>query len=211
MYPTVEVRWFYKGEIPTKVLTDYIQGGDEPVHFPPRTDYYFVVPGRVDLGIKLREGLLEIKQRTKTHKVHQFNLYTFGIVESWQKWGFALSQPDSGSYTDKFSSRNASWSAVVKHRWLRKYEITPDRRALELPQSTTITNGCEWELSNVHLEGIDSPWWSIAFEAFGEEHRLFDSLVTAVKKALTNIEDQNFLRTDSFSYPAWLNLVRKGM
>ena len=211
MYPSVEVRWFYKGKMPTKVLKDYIQGGDEPTQFSPRTDYYFAIPGRVDLGIKLREGLLEIKQRTKSHNVFQFNPHTFGIVEYWQKWSFALDQPDTDPGINKVISKNDPWTAVVKQRWLRKYKITQDGHAFEVSQSVNIVNGCEWELSKVNLDGIGSPWWSIAFEAFGDDYRWMDNLKAAVEMAFTTIGDQKFLPSDSLSYPAWLNLVRKGM
>ncbi|NIV28827.1 MAG: hypothetical protein GWN58_04720, partial [Anaerolineae bacterium] len=63
MYPTLEARWFMRGSIPHEVREWFARGEPAPIHEPPRMDHYLRLQRSNALGIKLREGRLEIKQR----------------------------------------------------------------------------------------------------------------------------------------------------
>ena len=57
---SAEIRWFIKGQIPSSVF-DWFNGLNENyVNQPERTDYYLVLKSDDALGIKLREGKVEI-------------------------------------------------------------------------------------------------------------------------------------------------------
>ncbi|MFN2285080.1 MAG: hypothetical protein ACK2UQ_11710, partial [Anaerolineae bacterium] len=71
MFPTVETRWFYPGIIPSDVLAWYHYGERAPEAQPTRIDYYLRLSDHGDLGIKLREGRIEIKQRAKQYGAQQ--------------------------------------------------------------------------------------------------------------------------------------------
>ena len=206
MYPTAEVRWFYPGEIPKKVLTGYIQAGSEPTQFPPRTDHYLATPGRDDLGIKMREGFLEIKQRGDSYGIHHFNQDVSGSIEAWQKVRVELSQIDSGLAARGFFSDGDNWIAVRKHRWLRSYQVMEIGDIAEVPLCTDRANGCEWELSQVYFGEMENPWWSLAFEAFGNPTVLVNNLIIVVEETFTGIGHKPYDSNDSFSYPSLLNL-----
>jgi len=205
MYPTAEVRWFYPGKIPKKVLTGYIQAGREPTLFPTRTDHYLTTSGRDDLGIKLREGFLEIKQRSDFYGIHQFNQDVSGAIESWQKVRVKLSQIDSELAAHGFFSDGDNWIAVRKRRWLRRCQVMEIREIVEVPMSIDRANGCEWELSQIYIGESENPWWSIAFEAFGDPTVLVNNLLIVVKEAFIGIGSKPFHPKDSFSYPSLLN------
>ena len=60
MVASTEVRWFFPGE-PSAETWAWVRSGDLGALQSPRTDEYLVLPGRETTGIKLREGLFEVK------------------------------------------------------------------------------------------------------------------------------------------------------
>ena len=205
MYKTVEVRWFFKGNIPPQVMSAYINKGNEPTIHPPRVDHYLLLPDRDDLGIKIRERALEIKHRTNTYGMVQFNSQTAGYVDGWQKWRFDLS-PSSPTFAHNIGSSNR-WLAIRKQRWLRTYSLTNPDDLHEVSDKMEIENGCEWELSKIQIQENDDSWWSIAFEAFGNSGFLREALFQVVENALINIGNVDYQAASSKSYPAWLSLI----
>ena len=67
MFATAEVRWFYEGAVSPEVLEWFEQGELTPEEQPYRVDYYLRLSDRDSLGIKLREGRIEVKQRHRQH------------------------------------------------------------------------------------------------------------------------------------------------
>jgi hypothetical protein len=59
-----EVRWFLTGPVSSQART-WFDGlpGENVKQSYPRQDIYLVIPNRDDLGLKVREGRLEIKTR----------------------------------------------------------------------------------------------------------------------------------------------------
>lgn len=207
MYPTVEVRWFYKGQIPNSVMESYLRFEGKLEVQPPRFDIYLLLKKSDDLGIKLREGMLEIKQRTQRYGVHHFNPHAAGFIEAWRKWSFELAQfPHNLAGIAK---RSEGWANVYKQRWLRCYQVTQENEVTYLPTGEKAENGCEWELSSVQVEGFESSWWSMAFEAYGDEHTLNDTLLRSATKITLELVGWDYHFEDSLSYPAWLGMVCK--
>ena len=65
MLPTTEIRWFFAGDVPAAVGAWF--GRAVPAAEPPaaRRDYYLQqAERRDDLGVKLREGRVEVKHLT---------------------------------------------------------------------------------------------------------------------------------------------------
>ncbi|TFG71830.1 MAG: hypothetical protein E4H27_03810, partial [Anaerolineales bacterium] len=61
MQKSIETRWFFQGTVQPEVVRWFTT----PLALaqPPRIDTYLYSPGTHDLGVKLREGRIEIKQR----------------------------------------------------------------------------------------------------------------------------------------------------
>lgn len=205
MYPTIEVRWFQEGEIPPPVLEAYRRAAPFDVDQPPRVDHYLHIPGRDDMGIKIREGLVEVKHRTHPFGIARFHDRAEGLVEGWMKWSFELA--NLPLYMEEVGPWANWWVAVRKHRWLRKYRVMDDRRVVAVPLGEICDRGCEWELSEVRIEGIPGMWWSLAFETFGLEEVSKEAFVSVVKKSGFQGLEMPFRLEDSFGYPEWLGDV----
>lgn len=205
MYPTAEVRWFLQGNIPHQVLKAYLKEGQRPISQPSRIDHYLRLTERSDLGIKIRQGALEIKQRTHSYGIRQFNSQSTGYVANWLKWRFEL-HPSSQILTNDIAP-SPQWTAIRKKRWLRRFSYQNTGDFFEIPGELEITKGCEWELSEVQIVGSLDIWWSIAFESFGESNNLQNELTKVVEKIFIGIGKMEYLPQDSKSYPEWINLV----
>ncbi|MGD8968471.1 MAG: hypothetical protein PVI07_13255, partial [Anaerolineae bacterium] len=60
---------------------------------PAREDHYLRLSDTYALGIKLRQGRIEAKQRVRRPGVVRFHERVTGIVEHWRKWSFQLAEP----------------------------------------------------------------------------------------------------------------------
>lgn len=200
MFPTVEVRWFYRGKIPGEVW-DWFQGAGEAVKAQPsRVDAYLRLPGNERLGIKVREGRLEIKQREEVYGVHRFQEMVEGVVEGWRKWGFPM-----GDRPVWLTEDEAVWIEVRKKRWMRVYTLE-DEIVREIAWDSFPVIGCGWEVAEVGLVEMEEEWWSLGFEAFGDEEKLKDTLLAVVGHVLGLGKPPAFEADDSYGYPGWMGL-----
>lgn len=199
---TVEVRWFRPGPLPRLVAGWFLQAR-VPANTESRTDGYLAMPGRVDMGVKVRGGtLLELKLRTRVHARPGLTEGLNGRVESWTKWGFVLDPahvlPEEG---------RSDWIRVEKTRRSRFYEVVADEGSIravacgDLPAE----NGCAVELVEVRI-GAEVAW-GIGFEAFGTSPDLLAVLLAGMKACVTDtpLGALEFTIRDSHSYPAFLS------
>ena len=151
MFPTMEVRWFYEGTVPPEVLEWFQQGTRKPEEQPRRVDYYLRLTDGDSLGIKLREGRIEIKQRHRQCGVVCLHKRATGVVEHWRKWSFGLAE----AYGEPASVAAAapSWIGVGKRRRLRTYRLTRGKEAVTVSALETIDQGCNLELANIEVHG----------------------------------------------------------
>jgi hypothetical protein len=200
MYPTMEVRWFYRGRIPAEVVAWYSRIGPSPEEQPGRMDHYLRLADNDSLGIKLREGRLEIKQRTGRPEVVDFHPRVSGVVERWRKWSFPLAENETA-----LTGPESTWVAVEKRRRLRRYRVTGDKQVQAAPGEAKLVGGCELELTR--LKAVDQQWWSLCFEAFGDEANLEAYLRLSVQHVVRKTEPPALDIKDSRSYPAWLEAI----
>ncbi|BAY35854.1 hypothetical protein NIES2111_01710 [Nostoc sp. NIES-2111] len=88
MLTSKEIRWFYPGRIPEGIKVWFHQYCliDQEQLPQEREDVYLYIPGSDFLGIKLREGSLEVKWRTAELGVVSFGELVSGKAEKWTKW-----------------------------------------------------------------------------------------------------------------------------
>jgi hypothetical protein len=203
MLATEEIRWFFAGTIPLPVAAWFEACvSDMPAQLP-RTDYYLWLAEGDSLGIKLRQGRIEVKQREEAGTLIQLGERAAGRMESWRKWSFELAETEVGV------AETAQWAGVWKARRWCLFVVEENGRITPAPPATILEQGCACELTDVHLAGSPKQWWSLGFEAFGG---------TAVERRekLLHVAGQ-FLGQDgapildveqSYSYPKWLHLAR---
>jgi hypothetical protein len=194
-----EVRWFYKGEIP-EITTQWFKGLGKTIAQPQRTDMYLSVKGSTKLGIKLREGRLEIKKQEGKILPFVINEHMQGKAGYWDKITFSLEQ-DPEIFQNGLASND--WFPVKKTRTLILFEITNGTCLQADIEGPWLQNGCFAELTQLSFQ--KASWWTIGFEAFGEPGRLPGNLATACNHVLPGNNQTMFSSNNSFSYPSWLS------
>ncbi len=202
-----ELRWFYPGSIPEDMehwfkqncLFDSLQSPEE------REDVYLYSPECDYLGIKLRQGRLEVKWRQSELGVVRFGDSIEGKAEKWGKW--LCEDSTKESFQTKTVVSSPSWVSVQKVRYSQLYQIVPEFPPQPVSANQRIDNGCSVELTRLLIR--ENAWWSLAFEASGEEARLMDNLQKTASWIFNSYRGSKLLAADSFAYPSWLELVCK--
>ena len=205
MWPTVEVRWFGRGSLPLEVQAWFQSGQDQPEPQASRVDYYLRVADTNSLGIKLREGKVEVKQLHQRHGAVRLYGPVTGVMEHWRKWSFLIAQP--GALADALSPAT-SWVAVQKERELRKYQVTDNAAVKPIPTDHYPARGCYVELARLVAAG--EVWWSLALEASGDESALPETLSLVARHVFCAGERLVLEARDSYGYPAWLQQLERG-
>ncbi len=94
---TCEMRWLLDGALPQDAER-WFQRGREPAVPVKREDRYLLLPGVADMGIKEREGRLEIKGRLAVLKTHAITPEIEGRAERWCKWSHAAAPIAGGCF-----------------------------------------------------------------------------------------------------------------
>ncbi len=193
-FTSVEVRWFGQGEVPALLAAWFGRGPGDVEAQPPRVDHYL---RRADegLGVKWRDGLVEVKQRQGSYGVLELDERAVGHVERWRKWSFPL-QVSAAAPT--------AWLAVRKERLLRRYIIAERQHLVSLPPAEPAATGCDWELTRLQIGDQEDVWWTIAFEAFGEPTGLRRQLLQVAGLILARDRAPHLPAEASAAYPAWL-------
>jgi hypothetical protein len=194
---TSEIRWFYQGEIPEIVLDWYDDCPGEKVDEPERTDRYFV-GASPEVGIKIREGRLELKRLIdRTETIAMARVHT-AYQEEWRKWSFRLAVNNDGSWAGIDSTLD--WIDVSKLRSLRFYQ--PTAAGILVPKETAMSEGCQLELSRIQSK--DQRWWSLGFESTGDVNRRQKSMHLVARNLLKSLRGVDLQGEDCFGYPRWI-------
>ncbi len=204
MLSSAEVRWFYAGKIPAKLRSWFRKLAADAEPQPLRIDHYLLERDTDAVGIKFREGRVEVKQRQGERRLISFGPGWDGYVESWRKWGFPLAKAQRrGQAFESFDN----WIAVQKKRRVVTYSISPKGKLIALPGDAGGECGCSVELTQVRIK--KTPWWTLGFEAKGHPENLESTLEQVARAVLNGSAPLTFKLTDSLSYPGWLQVWSK--
>jgi hypothetical protein len=199
MYPTAEVRWFFRGTIAPAVAAWFRRSEQVLEEELPRVDHYLRQVGTDSLNIKLREGRLEVKQRQQAGTVVQFHPRVAGRVERWRKWSFELAEAAGPGLQPEIMTPH--WIAVEKRRTLRRYRLEGERVVRVLPAELP-EQGCDLELTRIRA-GREA-WWSLGLEAYGADPYLESLLVQVAGRLMARTEPPSLATENSYGYPEWL-------
>lgn len=211
MLISAELRWFERGTLPEAIaqwfqheLGDYLAPAEE------RVDIYLYLPKCEYMGIKLRQGRLEVKWRKAELGIMRFGDAVEGKAEKWGKWLCEDSSLESFQPQDVVGV----WVSVKKKRCLRRFAMQPSQRQYQVipgksikavPINESIDQGCTVELTQLSINGNN--WWSLAFEAFGEDDFLMDNLQAVASKVFQTSGSLKLQVQESYAYPSWLSCV----
>jgi hypothetical protein len=203
MQATMEVRWFYGGTIPPDMVGWFHQADQHSADPSPRVDHYLRIAEGDTLGIKLREGRIELKQRHRQYGAVRLHGWVAGIMEHWRKWSFPLAGLNDGL---KGAAHPASdWIDVYKRRWLQRYEVLDEEKIAAVSSQYYPDQGCDFELTEVRAAG--AAWWTLGFEAFGNEDTIQENLRLLADRVLGFTDPPVLAVEDSYGYPRWLQIV----
>lgn len=153
------------------------------------------------MGIKVREGRLEVKRQYGKVVVKRFHPRVEGQLEGWRKWGLDLNLVDQPA--DSLAARN--WLPVTKSRSLCTFQFLNGRWRPVSLSIAQVHSGCEMELTKLRIRG--QSWWTIAFEAFGLEQDLQAALLSVTGQIFRAYNPPELTTKNSFSYPKWLHQI----
>jgi len=201
VYPTTEVRWFQAGEIPPSALEWFRNLPGAVQNQIPRIDYYLPLSFTGDLGVKIREGRLEIKILREQLGAVRLHKRVAGHWQSWQKWSFNVEGANdtlgqSGhSYSD--------WLPVQKSRCLRRYRLDESGRVIPIRADVISPGSCGLELTTIQSQGLF--WWSLALETYGIAKENRSSLALIAAQLFDIGKPPSLVEVDSISYPGWMS------
>lgn len=202
---TAEMRWFYRGNLPQEI-SHWFQQDELGEHLAPpeeREDVYLYLAECDYLGIKLRQGRLEIKWRKAELGVVSFGDRVEGKAEKWGKW--LCEDPTKESFQPAGVAGKKEWVGVKKVRPVRQYQVLPEASITAVPVNESIDQGCTVELTELSING--NVWWSLAFEAFGEDDCLMHNLEAVASFVFKTYRGPKLQAGNSYAYPSWLCLV----
>jgi hypothetical protein len=191
---TCEMRWLFEGALPVEVARWFERGG-ESVAETWREDRYLVLPGVTDMGIKERQGRLEIKGRLAKLGSHAIAPEIGGYVERWCKWSY-----DAAIEARLHSLLQDQGISVAKAR-AQWHFILDAGCAQQTAQRDLTRRGFSIELTRIRLGDADH--WSLGIEAAPDDGALLADLLCTLPAVFTGLA-QPLSLTRSQSYPAWL-------
>jgi hypothetical protein len=199
---TCEMRWFLEGPLPEEALRWFDQG-PQPAARAWREDRY-ALPGIADMGIKQREGRLEIKGRTAKLGAHAIAPEIEGNAERWCKWSYDVASIAAGL---RGCLEGNETIVVGKGRMQRHFLLEPGGPAQEAAQRDLARRGFSVELTRIRLPSGEDHW-SLGIEAAPDDPALLADLLRALGDVLRGFP-LALPRTRSRSYPQWLARLQR--
>jgi hypothetical protein len=196
MLATVEARWFMAGS-PAEEVRRWFERRGSVTKAKPRIDSYLYQPGITSIGIKLREGRVEVKRRDIDFGLVPLGFRVTGRLGLWRKWSFTVVG------TERTEAADDGWVSVEKERRLRKYAINDINGLTAVDPDSFPERGCSVELVELNVRDVE--WWSVGFESFGPDEALLRSTLEMVATTCLESQDHPALHAEnSFDYPEWL-------
>jgi hypothetical protein len=218
---SAEIRWFWpghaqwdellawftrQGRLP--LVTETGQYVSQPDAGPfvkqerPRTDDYLLLPNCQTVGVKQREGRLEVKALVDgPQPFAQGNVS--GQLDQWVKWSLQPSAEIALPLTADLQ-QSGRWLGVTKRRYTQKVALVGGKLTAVSPDTFPAT-GCSIELTLVDVAAHNGRWLTFGFEAFGQTDRS-----RLLHQAMTHFFTLHgppplaLMTRNSLSYPAWL-------
>jgi hypothetical protein len=172
-----------------------------------RTDEYLLLPDCGIVGVKQRQGKLEVKALVADSRPFALSA-AVGRVDQWVKWSFEPSEAIAEQFEIELD-QSGPWRRVVKKRYTQKISLDSGRPVAVSPNQYPDT-GCNVELTMINVKASVGTWLTFGFEAFGPSGRVMALLDEAVRHffAAHGPAPVRLDGRDSLSYPAWLALLR---
>jgi len=213
-FTSIETRWFFEG--PPGRYPGLRRWFETTTPFPRAAgvaapewrgraggepDVYLLVPGCTDMGIKWREGTLQIKGRVDDLGARRFDTRHEGRVQRWIKWTYPEVPAAYRGLFAQSERHGLATASVHKTRALRMISLDT-AEPQEVAPENVLARGVGFEMTELELDGAH--FCSIAFEAFPDDTVTaagFDLVVAGLLRGLA----ETLVLDASMSYPDWLD------
>jgi hypothetical protein len=193
---TIEVRWFYPGSLPDEIRNWFDTLGAAQSPADARSDFY-LQSSSPDLGVKIRQGNLEVKHLQQQFGKIEVERLGEGKVEQWSKWicdDRAAHPPQVGEQ---------GWIQVDKIRQQRFYRVEFIDSIQLIPIDTPMQDAAAIEITDLRLRG--ESWWTIACEYLGNNISIDRQFSPLVCSLLLKYPLSISTHSISCGYPQWLS------
>ena len=164
-FASIETRWFFEGD--SSRHPDLRRWFESSTPFPRAAgvqepewkgraggapDVYLLMPGCTDMGVKWREGTLQIKGRVADLGQRSFGNGHAGRVQRWIKWTYPEVPAAYRELFEADSAHELTSAAVHKTRALRMISLDSDEPEEVVP-GTVLARGVGFEMTDVDLHG----------------------------------------------------------
>jgi len=206
---TAEARWFIPEALPDAVL-DWFRAGHALESEGVQVHEYLLFPDCNSVGVKLRDGRLEIKALRGASRSLSQGLGISGRTEEWVKWSFAS---EGLQALDQALHQSGRWLKVRKERFSRRFSSERDRlMEVTVGQGPLPVVGCNVEVTRIDVDANPRFWFSLGFEAFGPATvtaGILDDTLLLFFSEHGCVPGTTLSEYASASYPTWLaNLVK---
>jgi len=196
MYKSKEIRWFSRTE-DQSISRWFEENGFTFENSDARTDYYLPLRNQNGIGIKLREGNIEIKQLISRSHKEKLAKSVKGYFEHYIKWSFTSAEEDP-LFDEIIKEEKYSWLAVKKERIGFKLKENQNGSIIRVKMDEYPEFGCQVEYTRLKVK--DELWYTLGLEWFGEKELKFDfSLLSKI------FGDQQLEEENSMGYAAFLD------
>lgn len=190
---TAEIRWFFEQPLPFDTCLSIFPTVKQPV----RHDFYLLDTGE-RMGIKWREGNIEIKQQQGATETYERNGIA-GQLEYWTKWSFPLADQTAFSPT-------ADWLKISKSRRLLSlaYDTKTQSVSVIANDQAAANRG---ELEYTQLRVADRNYYTIGVEASGEGAHRRENLRRTMDYLIenSNLKGLNLTQANGSNYARWIH------
>jgi hypothetical protein len=201
-YASKEIRWFFRPG--NRTIEQWFGNlGKEISKTTPRTDFYLPIPDKDDISVKLREGNIEVKQRSVGVVQHKLTSNAHGYLEDWIKWSFDTEDQDSLVHSI-IDDKKYDWIEVQKERIGVKVTVGVDGSIQIKDIKEMVPFGCQIEYTRLEVMGQE--WFTFGLEWFGKQHFELPSGITSEL-----LKNETMTLLDSKNYNKFLNSLRQSM
>lgn len=205
---TVEVRWFFgRDDLRYEpVRRWFLHSAPDPSPWSERTDVYLLIPGAHDMGVKQREGQLQIKGRVASLGAQSLGSGHAGVVERWLKWSYAGLPAAYRALFETGDDRDLVTVPVRKRRALRSLRLDAQTGVVtEAPVDESPARGLGFEFTELHVRG--RAYGTLGVEAYPDDAATRQVFAPAAAMLLHGLDAVRLSAAESMSYPAWLTTL----
>ncbi|MFS4418212.1 hypothetical protein [Maribacter sp. 2307ULW6-5] len=157
MQSTREIRWFFTEN--REHLAHWFRSRHQ--NAPAWETHTYLNTGHANLGIKLRDQRVEVKQLKGNRAKGRLANRVWGCFENYVKWSLPL---EKNGFSDTIAYQEPEgWTKVKKQRW--RLWLGPENGDTLLHSSAQLSSGCQLEYAVVTIN--DETWYSFGLEWFG--------------------------------------------